>query len=60
MTTLKLMLFVTCFWHTTLVHKNFTREVYLANQPKIGTKVHINGFVWKVKSTAQLCGRETK
>lgn len=58
---LKLVLFVTCMWHTTLTHrfrdhdKDLIKEVYLINQPKIGTKVHDNGLVWKVKKTERTC-----
>lgn len=53
------LLLVTCLWHTTLMYKqgsqHLIKYVDLVKQPKIGTKVHDNGLVWKVKETQQVC-----
>lgn len=52
---MKLLLFVTCLWHTTLIHRNTIKAVDLAERPKIGAKIHINGEVWKVVETSKVC-----
>lgn len=56
---MKLVLFATCLWHTTLMHRGLPdQEVQLVQEPKIGAKIHINGTVWKVSATKRLCGTQ--